>query len=150
MKPAPAGIHGRGAAPWRVSSAAAPPPRRADKGKAPASGAVRGAGAPMPQPPVRAWVRHPTPSPRRRLVAPSGKCMGRRRGHGARSTAGRSLPKRRPRAPFKQLILLRARDRHPFKFRGHMLVLYQFLSALTLQKKEWSSAQSQPIFAITE
>ncbi|KAJ1107598.1 hypothetical protein NDU88_004988 [Pleurodeles waltl] len=28
------------------------------------------------------------PSPRRRLTAQSGECMGRRRGHGASSTAG--------------------------------------------------------------
>ncbi|KAJ1187252.1 hypothetical protein NDU88_004030 [Pleurodeles waltl] len=93
----PGQLGGRGAVLRRVSSASAPPPRRAGRGKVPASGAVRGAGAPVSRPPVRARVRHPAPNPRRRPAAPSGERVGRSRGAG--STADRSPLTKRPRAP---------------------------------------------------
>ncbi|KAJ1143158.1 hypothetical protein NDU88_009469 [Pleurodeles waltl] len=61
-KPASAGIGGRGAVPRRASLAMAPPPWKAGRGRAPASGAVLGAGAPTSWTPDQARFRNPEPT----------------------------------------------------------------------------------------
>ncbi|KAJ1091789.1 hypothetical protein NDU88_004904 [Pleurodeles waltl] len=81
------GAGGRGAAPQRACLVAARPPQKARRSGAPASGTVRGAGAPTSHPLDRARLRYLGPNPRRRPAALGGEHADLSHGPAARRPA---------------------------------------------------------------